>query len=123
MRFLAPLAFALPAVLAGPMARSDNTFYLIAAHQTVCWEEPSGLILGGSYGAPNITCANSQPGDPVWYSLGYASTGCSFTLYENLSCMNEVAFIPAPASPDWNGCLNLDQSGPGFRSLSVACGP
>ena len=125
MKFLAILTFAIPAVFAGPLAgRGDDTFYEIAAHDTVCWSTGAyGLVLGGEYGAPNITCANSQPTDPVWYSLGYASTGCSFTLYENLDCTDEVAFIPAPSSPDWNGCDNLPLSGPGFRYLSVLCGP
>ena len=122
MKFLAVLALATSAVMAGPLTRSDSTFYSIAAHATVCWEEPSGLILGGSYGAPDIACANSDPDDPLWYSLGYASTGCSFTLYENLGCTNQVAYIPAPTTPNWNGCLNLNPAtSPGFRSLSVSC--
>ncbi|PSR73248.1 hypothetical protein PHLCEN_2v10908 [Hermanssonia centrifuga] len=123
MKFLTLLVLAIPAVLSHPTARSDDTFYSIAAHATVCWEEPSGLILGGDYGAPNITCANAASTDPLFYSLGYASTGCSFTLYEEFDCpgYSQIAFIPAPSTPEWNGCDNLPLTGPGFRSLSVSC--
>lgn len=124
MNYLALLALALPAALATPhgLVARDTPYYSISAHETVCWQGiPSGLILGSDVDPLNIPCADSAPGDPLWYSLGYASDGCSFTLYEDLGCTTEVAFIPVPAEPDYNGCLNLPSTGPGFRSLSVQC--
>lgn len=125
MHYLAILALIIPAALATPLglAARDDVYYNFAAHSDVCWGlGPWGLQLESDVDPLNIPCANSLPTDPVWYSLGYASTGCSFTLYENLGCTTEVAFIPVPDTPQWNGCLLLDPStSPGFRSISVQC--